>query len=150
MTHSGKDTDMPVSLTTDQRNLPSRVTLEAGEVAENAARAALENLAAHEGDYRGHMTVEQRQLRNRLRARGRALGDRLDQRWFFQSRPSSLRAAFICGSPALHPNAPGELVGIRGPPPDVAFVPHPFPPRATPMLDHGGFGESTTRLLRVN
>ncbi|MGA7981946.1 MAG: hypothetical protein WCA32_17200, partial [Chromatiaceae bacterium] len=78
MTHSGKDIAMPVSLTKDQRNLLSRITLEAREVSEIAARAALENLAVHEGDYRGHMTVEQRQLRNRLRARGRALGDRLD------------------------------------------------------------------------
>ena len=40
----------------------------------------MENLAVHEHEYRGHMTVDQRQLRNRLRARGRALGDRLDQR----------------------------------------------------------------------
>jgi REP element-mobilizing transposase RayT len=76
---------MPTSLTKDQRSLLSRVTLEAREVAETAARAALENLAVHEGDYRGHMTVEQRQLRNRLRARGRALGDRLDQRTSAQS-----------------------------------------------------------------
>lgn len=71
---------MPSSLTKDQRNLLSRVTQEAREVAETAARAALENLAVHEGEYRGHMTVEQRQLRNRLRARGRALGDRRDER----------------------------------------------------------------------
>jgi hypothetical protein len=76
---------MPTSLTKDQRSLLSRVTLAAREVAETAARAALENLAVHEGDYRGHMTVDQRQLRNRLRARGRALGDRLDQRTSAQS-----------------------------------------------------------------
>jgi hypothetical protein len=71
---------MPLSLTKDQRKLLSDITLEAHEVAETAARAALENLAVHEHEYRGHMTVDQRQLRNRLRARGRALGDRLDQR----------------------------------------------------------------------
>lgn len=71
---------MPTSLTKDQRKLLSDITLEAREVADTAARAALENLAVHEGEYRGHMTVDQRQLRNRLRARGRALGDRLDQR----------------------------------------------------------------------
>jgi hypothetical protein len=40
----------------------------------------LENLAVHEHEYRAHMTLDRRQLRNRLRARGRALGDRLDQR----------------------------------------------------------------------
>jgi hypothetical protein len=67
------------SLSRDLRNQLARVTLEARELAEKACRAALENLAVHEKEYRGHMTVEQRQLRNRLRARGRALGDRLDQ-----------------------------------------------------------------------
>jgi hypothetical protein len=71
---------MPSSLTKDQRNLLSRVTLEAREVAETAARAALENLAVHEGEYRRHMTVDQRLFRNRLRARGKALGDRRDER----------------------------------------------------------------------
>jgi hypothetical protein len=67
------------SLSRDLRNQLARVTLEARELAEKACRAALENLAVHEKEYRGHMSVERRQLRNRLRARGRALGDRLDQ-----------------------------------------------------------------------
>jgi hypothetical protein len=67
------------SLSRDLRNQLARVTLEAREVAERACRAALENLAVHEKEYRGHMSVEQRQLRNRLRARGRALGDQRDQ-----------------------------------------------------------------------
>ncbi|MCX6876901.1 MAG: N-6 DNA methylase [Verrucomicrobia bacterium] len=66
------------SLSRDLRSLLSRVTLQARTAAESACRSALENLAVHEKDYRGHMSVEQRQLRNRLRARGRALGDRLD------------------------------------------------------------------------
>ena len=66
------------SLSRDLRNQLARVTLEAREVAERACRAALENLAVHEKEYRGHMSVEQRQLRNRLRARGRALGDERD------------------------------------------------------------------------
>jgi hypothetical protein len=70
---------MPV-LPKDLRNQLSRTTLAAREAAEAACRAALENLAVHEKDYRPHMTVEQRQLRNRLRARGRALGDRRDER----------------------------------------------------------------------
>ena len=68
------------SLPKDLRNQLSRVTLQARSAAEAACRAALENLAVHEKDYRGHMSVEQRQLRNRLRARGRALGDSLDER----------------------------------------------------------------------
>lgn len=66
------------SLPKTLRTQLSRVTLDAREAAEQACRAALENLAVHEKEYRGHMNVEQRQLRNRLRARGRALGDQLD------------------------------------------------------------------------
>ncbi len=69
---------MPTSLPKDLRNQLARITLAARDRAESAARAALENLAVHEKDYRPHMAVEQRLLRNRLRARGRALGDRLD------------------------------------------------------------------------
>jgi hypothetical protein len=68
------------TLSRELRNQLSRVTLQARSAAEAACRAALENLAVHEKDYRGHMSVEQRQLRNRLRARGRALGDTLDER----------------------------------------------------------------------
>ena len=66
------------SLSLDFRKTLSDVTKDARTAAESACRSALENLAVHEKDYRGHMSVEQRQLRNRLRARGRALGDRLD------------------------------------------------------------------------
>ena len=66
------------SLAKQLRNDLSRVTLAARTAAEAACTAALENLAVHEKDYRGHMSMDQRQLRNRLRARGRALGDRAD------------------------------------------------------------------------
>ena len=69
---------MPTSLSREQRNLLSRITLEARDAAETAARAALENLAVHEKEFRAHMSVDQRLLSNRLRARGRALGDRRD------------------------------------------------------------------------
>lgn len=62
------------------RKLLERVTTDARAQAESACRAALENLAVHERDYRAHMSVEQRLLRNRLRARGRALGDTRDAR----------------------------------------------------------------------
>jgi len=71
---------MPVSLPKDHRKLLERTTLAARETAERAARSALENLAVHEKDYRPHMDVSARQLRNRLRARGRALGDARDER----------------------------------------------------------------------
>jgi hypothetical protein len=66
------------SLSKDLRNLLARTTLHARERAEQAVRAALENLAVHEREYRPHMGVEQRLLRNRLRARGRAAGDERD------------------------------------------------------------------------
>ena len=71
---------MSNALSKDLRNQLARVTLAAREAAERGARAALEHLAVHEKDYRVHMTVEARQLRNRLRARGRALGDVRDER----------------------------------------------------------------------
>ena len=68
------------TLSRELRSTLSRVTLQARTAAEAACSSALENLAVHEKDYRGHMTIDQRQLRNRLRARGRALGDTLDDR----------------------------------------------------------------------
>jgi hypothetical protein len=68
------------TLAKDLRNQLARLTIEARSAAEAACRSALENLAVHEKDYRSHMSIEQRQLRNRLRARGRALGDSLDER----------------------------------------------------------------------
>ena len=66
------------SLPKELRNQLARVTLAARAKAEDAALAALENLAVHERDPRAHMSPDQRQLRNRLRARGRALGDSLE------------------------------------------------------------------------
>lgn len=71
---------MPTTLPKELRKLLGSVTQDAREAATKAARAALENLAVHEKDFRRHMTLEQRQLRNRLRARGRALGDERDER----------------------------------------------------------------------
>lgn len=73
------------TLSKELRNALARVTQDAREAAESAARAALENLAVPEKDYRPHMSPDARQLRNRLRARGRALGDRLDERSATQS-----------------------------------------------------------------
>ena len=73
---------MPISLSKAERKLLEKTTTDARNVAESACRAALENLAVHEKDFRAHMVdkPEQRRLRNRLRARGRALGDRRDER----------------------------------------------------------------------
>jgi hypothetical protein len=47
----------------------------ARNLAEKAAKAALETLAVHHHEPFGHMTVEQRKLRNQLRARARQAGD---------------------------------------------------------------------------
>jgi len=71
---------MPRHLTKVHRKLLEKTSAAARVLAESACRAALENLAVHEKEYRGHMSVEQRLLRNRLRARGRALGDKRDER----------------------------------------------------------------------
>ena len=71
---------MAISLSKDHRRVLERATAEARQLAESACRAALENLAVHEKQYRPHMAAEQRQLRNRLRARGRAAGDERNDR----------------------------------------------------------------------
>ncbi len=71
---------MPTSLSKEHRRLLEKTTADARVLAESACRAALENLAVHEKEYRAHMSVEQRLLRNRLRSRGRILGDKRDER----------------------------------------------------------------------
>lgn len=71
---------MPICLSKENRRLLEKTTADARVLSESACRAALENLAVHEKEYRSHMSVEQRLLRNRLRARGRALGDKRDER----------------------------------------------------------------------
>jgi hypothetical protein len=66
------------TLSTDLRNKLERTCIAARNLAERAAKAALEALAvAHHEPY-GHMTPEQRTLRNKLRARARQLGDTQD------------------------------------------------------------------------
>ena len=66
---------MPATLSKELRKNLSDVTLDARRCAEAAARAALENLAVHEVRARGHMRKAQKDLRAKLRARGKALGD---------------------------------------------------------------------------
>ncbi|MQL53839.1 SAM-dependent DNA methyltransferase [Desulfofundulus thermobenzoicus] len=69
---------MPV-LSVEQRNKLERTVVEARDVAEAGARAALEALAVHHHEPYSHMSPEQRRLRNHLRARARQLGDKQDK-----------------------------------------------------------------------
>lgn len=71
---------MPTSLSKDHRKQLEKVTAAARVLSETACRAALENLAVHEKEYRSHMDAGQRSLRNRLRERGRSMGDVHDRR----------------------------------------------------------------------
>ena len=74
---------MPRSLNTLSsllRKHLERSVVNARDLAETGARAALESLAVPAREPYGHMGQEQRALRNRLRAHGRQLGDRRDAR----------------------------------------------------------------------
>ncbi len=71
---------MPTSLSKKHRDVLEKVTAEARLLAENACKAALDNLAVHEKESRSHMSAEQRALRKRLRSRGKALGDARNER----------------------------------------------------------------------
>ena len=57
-----------------------RVVVDARDVAETGARAALESLAVQDRKPYAHMNSAERALRRRLRAHGRQLGDRRDPR----------------------------------------------------------------------
>ncbi|MFV1964458.1 MAG: Eco57I restriction-modification methylase domain-containing protein, partial [Pirellulaceae bacterium] len=57
-----------------------RTIITARDVAEVGARAALEALTVHEGKPGSHLPTEQRELRNRLRAHGRQLGDQRNEK----------------------------------------------------------------------
>jgi hypothetical protein len=58
------------------RNKLERTIVEARDVAETGARVALEALAVHHHEPYGHMSPEERKLRNHLRAKARQLGDK--------------------------------------------------------------------------
>lgn len=62
-------------LPSELRSLLERSVLTARDAAESAAKAALEALAVNQGEPFPSLSVEQRALRNRLRARARQLGD---------------------------------------------------------------------------
>ena len=75
---------MPV-LPSDLRNRLENTVKAARRQAEAAARAALERLTVGNTEPGGHLSVEERQLRNRLRAHGRQLGDQRDPKAGTQS-----------------------------------------------------------------
>ncbi|PIX47501.1 MAG: hypothetical protein COZ57_08310, partial [Armatimonadetes bacterium CG_4_8_14_3_um_filter_66_20] len=62
-------------LPTDLRNQLSKAITAARREAEAGARTALQSLAVDRHEPHGSMTPAERALRNRLRARGRQLGD---------------------------------------------------------------------------
>ena len=67
-------------LSPDLRNQLAKVVITARSVAEAAARHALEALAVNRSAPHQAMPLSEQGLRNRLRARGRQLGDHLDRR----------------------------------------------------------------------
>ena len=71
---------MTATLPPNLRRRLERVVVEAREVAETGARAALKALAVHDREPYAHMNSPDRALRRRLRAHGRQLGDRRDRR----------------------------------------------------------------------
>lgn len=69
-----------MTLSRELRRLLENTVREARHVAETGARKVLEQLAIHHHEPWTSMTPEQRELRNALRAHGRQLGDRRDER----------------------------------------------------------------------
>jgi hypothetical protein len=63
------------ALSSDRRKQLENVVQEARDIAETAARAALDRLAVAETRPWDHLSTEQKELRNRLRAHARQLGD---------------------------------------------------------------------------
>ena len=68
------------TLSTELRNKLERTIVNAREVAEAGAKAALEALAVHHHEPYGHMSPDERKLRNHLRARARQLGDKQNRK----------------------------------------------------------------------
>jgi hypothetical protein len=69
-----------LALTSQQRGLLSQAVTTARREAEEGAREALEALAVNHHEPFGHMTIDQRALRNALRDHGRQLGDARDSK----------------------------------------------------------------------
>lgn len=68
------------TLTRDLRRALENTVREARRIAEAGARKVIEQFAVHHHEPWPSMTPAQRELRNRLRAHGRQLGDRRDER----------------------------------------------------------------------
>lgn len=68
------------TLSRELRKQLENTIVKARRVGEEGARKALEQLAVHNHEAWPSMTAEQRSLRNRLRAHGRQLGDKLDEK----------------------------------------------------------------------
>ena len=66
------------TLLSELRNKLKRVVIEARDVAEVGARAVLESFAVDHREPYLHINPAQRELRNKLRAQARQLGDRQD------------------------------------------------------------------------
>jgi hypothetical protein len=73
------------TLSRDLRRALENTVRQARRTAEGGARKAIEQLAVHHHEPWPSMTPAQRELRNRLRAHGRQLGDRRDDRRGVQS-----------------------------------------------------------------
>lgn len=73
------------ALPSELRNRLENTVKAARRQAEAAAKAALERLTVGNAEPGGHLSVEERQLRNRLRAHGRQLGDQRDAKTGTQS-----------------------------------------------------------------
>lgn len=69
-----------VTLSKDLRRILESTVKEARRVAEEGARKAIESLAVHHHEPWTGLSPEQRTLRNRLRAHGRQVGDKRDER----------------------------------------------------------------------
>lgn len=69
-----------VTLSKDLRRNLENTVKEARRVAEEGAKKAIESLAVHHHEPWTGLTSEQRTLRNRLRAHGRQVGDKRDER----------------------------------------------------------------------
>lgn len=73
------------SLPSEQRRQLENTVKAGRRTAEAAARVALERLTVGSAEPGAHLTVDERQLRNRLRAHGRQLGDQRDPKTGTQS-----------------------------------------------------------------
>ena len=80
MLDRANDVTRSPKLPPDLRNLLAKTALEARRVAEAAAEQSLESLGVHRPEPHGSMSLAERALRNRLRARGHQLGDRRNRR----------------------------------------------------------------------